>query len=470
MNNPFNHSENYQNYLMSLPKELYIKILENLFLGIFVSDQKGKTIYVNPSISRHYGKLPEDLVGDSDWGKWEGIIYPPAFKQMLSEKRTLIYRQKNMLSKTHMEVINTPVMKEDDPDNLDFTVYVIQENFSDIDFDADAKLMDKPEKVKKHQRRNIVGESHTFLKQIVELEHIANSDLSILLLGESGTGKTLIAKHIHQCSDRALAPFVSINCGAIPDNLLESELFGYATGSFTGASNRGKKGLFESANNGTVFLDEIGDLPLNLQVKILHAIENKSFIPVGGTTPVHVDVRIISATNKDLKTAIAEKTFREDLYWRIGSFISHIPSLRERKADIIPLSLHYLKNQNIKHRTNKVFHSLTILALVNYDWPGNIRELKNVIERMYILNRGTIIYENKVPDEIQMQVSKKNEQVYYSYDHLLDQIKAYLIQDTYNREKTSVAVAEKLSISQSKANRLIRKYCSKDALSQEDET
>jgi transcriptional regulator with PAS, ATPase and Fis domain len=459
MNNPFNHTEAYQNYLRSLPKELYIKILENLFLGIFVSDQKGKTIYVNPAISRHYGKLPEDLIGDSDWGKWEGIIYPPAFKQMLTEKRPLIYRQKNMLSRNHMDIINAPVMKEDDPDNIDFTVYVIQENFSDVDFDADAKIMQKPAKARKHERRNIVGESHAFLKRIVELEHIAKSDMSVLLLGESGTGKTLIAKHIHQCSDRAFGPFISINCGAIPDNLLESELFGYASGSFTGANTKGKKGLLESADKGTVFLDEIGDLPLNLQVKMLHAIENKSFLPVGGTTPIHVDIQIISATNKNLKAAIATKTFREDLYWRIGSFISYIPPLRERKEDIIPLSLHYLKKQNVKNGTHKVFYSLTLLALVNYDWPGNIRELKNVIERMYVLTSGSIIYENKVPEEIQMDIPKNNEKFYYSYDQLLNQIKTYIIQDSYNRKKTSVAVAEELGISQSKASRLIRKYC-----------
>ena len=255
---------------------------------------------------------------------------------------------------------------------------------------------------------------------------------------------------------------MSINCGAIPDNLLESELFGYASGSFTGANTRGKKGLLESADKGTVFLDEIGDLPLNLQVKLLHAIESKSFLPVGGTTPVHVDVRIISATNKDLKTAIAQKNFREDLYWRIGSFISYIPPLRERKEDIIPLSLHYLKKQNLKYGTNKVFYSLTLLALVNYDWPGNIRELKNVIERMYVLTSGSIIYESKVPEEIRMHVPRTDDKFYYSYDQLLDQVKSYIIQDCYSRRKTSVGVAEELGITQSKASRLIRKYCAKE--------
>ncbi|NLN98467.1 MAG: PAS domain-containing protein, partial [Eubacteriaceae bacterium] len=139
MKNIFNHSEDYLDYLRSLPKELYIKILENLFLGVFVSDENGKTIYANPAITRHYGKRPQDLVGDSDWGKWEGVIYPPAFRQMLVDKKTLIYRQKNNLTGNYMEVIDTPVMKEEDFKELDFTVYVIQENFKDQDFDADAK-------------------------------------------------------------------------------------------------------------------------------------------------------------------------------------------------------------------------------------------------------------------------------------------------------------------------------------------
>lgn len=154
--------------------------------------------------------------------------------------------------------------------------------------------------------------------------------------------------------------------------------------------------------------------------------------------------------------------FREDLYWRIGSFISYIPPLRERKEDIIPLSLHYLKKQNLKYGTNKVFYSLTLLALVHYDWPGNIRELKNVIERMYVLTSGSIIYESKVPEEIRMHVPQTDDKFYHSYDQLLDQVKSYIIQDCYSRKKTSVGVAEELGITQSKASRLIRKYCAKE--------
>ncbi len=462
MKNIFNHSEDYLDYLRSLPKELYIKILENLFLGVFVSDENGKTIYANPAITRHYGKRPQDLVGDSDWGKWEGVIYPPAFRQMLVDKKTLIYRQKNNLTGNYMEVIDTPVMKEEDFKELDFTVYVIQENFKDQDFDADAKLMKRPKAAQKHQhiRRKLVGESHLFLKKILELERVAKSDMSILLLGERGTGKTLIAKHIHDCSDRAYGRFMSINCGAIQKNLIESELFGYAPDSFTGASAKGKKGLFELANKGTVFLDEIGDLPIESQVKLLHAIENKSYLPVGGTEAVEVDVRIIAATNKDIKAAIAEKTFREDLYWRIGTFESHLPPLRERREDICPLALRFLKDLNLKYVTNTVFDTVTLLTLLNYDWPGNVRELKNVIERIFVLTSGSIIYENKIPEEMRLQTAQMSGKRRIHYDQIIDQLKAYIIQDCYQRKKTTVAVVKELGISQPKASRLIRKYCS----------
>ncbi|NLN97277.1 MAG: sigma 54-interacting transcriptional regulator, partial [Eubacteriaceae bacterium] len=322
--------------------------------------------------------------------------------------------------------------------------------------------MKRPKAAQKHQhiRRKLVGESHLFLKKILELERVAKSDMSILLLGESGTGKTLIAKHIHDCSDRAYGRFMSINCGAIQKNLIESELFGYAPDSFTGASAKGKKGLFELANKGTVFLDEIGDLPIESQVKLLHAIENKSYLPVGGTEAVEVDVRIIAATNKDIKAAIAEKTFREDLYWRIGTFESHLPPLRERREDICPLALRFLKDLNLKYVTNKVFDTVTLLTLLNYDWPGNVRELKNVIERIFVLTSGSIIYENKIPEEMRLQTAQMSGKRRIHYDQIIDQLKAYIIQDCYQRKKTTVAVVKELGISQPKASRLIRKYCS----------
>ncbi|WP_026394211.1 sigma-54 interaction domain-containing protein [Acetobacterium malicum] len=457
MDNPFNHSQEYQNYLLSLPKELYIKILENLFLGIFVSDVNGRTIYVNPAISRHYGKLPEELVNYNDWGKWEGIIYPPAYKQILIDKKPLVYRQKNNLSRNYMVTITNPVMKEANKDEIDFTVHVIQENFTN--FDADAKDMPTQKIAKANQRRKIIGDSHIFLKRIVELEKVAKSDMAILLLGESGTGKTLIAEYIHNTSARKNEAFMSINCGAIPDNLLESELFGYVPGAFSGASKFGKKGLFEHAHKGTIFLDEIGDLPLNLQVKLLHVLESNEFLPVGGTTPIHVDVRIVSATNKNINEQIQDKKFREDLYWRINSFTSYIPALRERKEDIILLALHYLKKYNLKNNTNKVFYPLTLLALMRYDWPGNVRELRNIVERMYVLTAGNIIYETKLPDELRHENEIQKETYFSSYDKLLDQFKFHLINDAYNRHHTSTGVAKELGISQPKAHRLIKQYC-----------
>jgi transcriptional regulator with PAS, ATPase and Fis domain len=225
---------------------------------------------------------------------------------------------------------------------------------------------------------------------------VAPTDLSVLIIGESGTGKELIANAIHNLSKRTGKQLISVNCGAIPEGILESELFGHEKGSFTGAIGQ-KKGYFEAANKGTIFLDEIGEMPLNTQVKLLRVLENSEFMRVGGTEIQKVDVRIIAATNKDLESAVQTNEFRRDLYYRLKAITLHIPPLRNRKQDIPGLvklfAQDYIEKNNI---TFKGFAPEAIDLLMDYHWPGNVRELRNFVETAIILNRGEIVHSGYV--------------------------------------------------------------------------
>lgn len=248
---------------------------------------------------------------------------------------------------------------------------------------------------------NIIGES-TQIKCLMEvLDKVAHSEAStVLVQGESGTGKELVAKWIHYSSSRAEKPFIAINCAAVPAALLESELFGHEKGAFTDAKST-QKGLFELADGGTVFLDEIGDMEMGMQAKLLRFLEDRSFRRIGGSRVFTVDVRIISATNKDLQKSIVEKTFRNDLYYRLQVIPIFLPSLRERKEDIIPLAVHFISQYN--KTFNKKIRGLTEMAeriMTGYSWPGNVRELKNVIERAIILGAGETLLPEHLPLEI----------------------------------------------------------------------
>lgn len=234
----------------------------------------------------------------------------------------------------------------------------------------------------------IIGQSSATKNMVLMIGKVAQAEAPVFLRGESGTGKSLIAETIHKFSKRSQKPFVTINCPSIPSGLLESELFGHEKGSFTSAI-RTKEGKFEIADQGTVFLDEIGDLPLDLQVKILRVIQNKEFERVGGLKTIKKDVRIIAATNKDIEKAVTEGKFREDLYYRLNVLPVYIPPLRERSEDIGTLAEHFIELYS--QREKKTFNKLSgeVLDLIlNYSWPGNIRELENVIERAVILSRG----------------------------------------------------------------------------------
>ncbi len=248
------------------------------------------------------------------------------------------------------------------------------------------------------------------------VNRIAKASTTVMIYGETGTGKELIADLIHKNSERASKPFVPIDCTSLPENLLESELFGHEKGAFTGAVGL-KKGLFQVANEGTVFLDEIGELPLTLQAKILRVLETKSFRRVGGERYLEADVRIVAATNRDLRKLIDEERFRSDLFYRLNVVPIYLPSLRDRKEDIFPLIEYFVQlfNKKIGRNISNVSNQ-ALKFLIDYDWPGNIRELKNVIEHMVITSKGNIIGMRNLPTEIR-DIDKD---VGYRSDHLVE--------------------------------------------------
>jgi len=243
----------------------------------------------------------------------------------------------------------------------------------------------------------IIGTSET-LRQVFRLvEKVADTNASVLIEGESGTGKELIARAIHYKSRRAARPFLAVNCGALPESILESELFGHTKGAFTGATGD-KKGLFRSADGGTLLLDEIGEMPLALQVKLLRALQEHEVTPIGSSVPVRFDARIIAATNKNLETEIAEGRFREDLFYRLNVIEIALPPLRERREDVPLLIKHFIAEvAGEQNATEKIISREAMSALINYHWQGNVRELRNAIERAFILSNDEIELENLPP-------------------------------------------------------------------------
>ncbi len=238
----------------------------------------------------------------------------------------------------------------------------------------------------------IIGKSDKLKKVVHTAERLAHADTTVLVIGESGSGKELIARLIHEKSERLDGPFISINCGAIPKELAESELFGYEKGAFTGAMDKMRQGKFELANRGTILLDEVGELTQELQVKLLRVLETKRFYRLGGSKEVSVDVRIVAATNKNLKEAVEKGAFREDLYYRLNIAQLHVPSLRERVEDIALLANTFLEEFNRKFgKSIKGFTPEAIKAMETYSWPGNVRELKNAIERIALLETDTVV-------------------------------------------------------------------------------
>lgn len=311
--------------------------------------------------------------------------------------------------------------------------------------------------------KDIVAQSTSMRELLRTAEQVARVDCTVLLISESGTGKEVLAKLIHEQSGRP-GPMVTVNCGAIPENLLESELFGYDHGAFTGAKKEGNAGKFEQAHTGTIFLDEIGDIPLHLQVKLLRVLQEKEIMRIGGGRAKKIDTRVIAATNKDLYKMVLEGSFREDLYYRLNVIPLKIPPLRERREDIMPLIYFFKKKFEEKYKVKRDCSSQVAQIFMSYEWPGNVRELENVIERIYVISAPNEMISSEMLIRDYLNINRQNHLKGSVSVHSLsplntavEEVERQLITMALNRFRTLKQVALALEVDESTISRKIKK-------------
>jgi transcriptional regulator with PAS, ATPase and Fis domain len=308
---------------------------------------------------------------------------------------------------------------------------------------------------------NLISRNENMNRIIDLINRISRTNANVVLTGETGVGKSMVANIIHQNSTRSDKPFVRIDCGTIPVNLIESELFGYEPGAFTGAGAKGKIGKIEVANGSTLFLDEISELSLEMQVRLLSAIQQKKIMRVGSIAPIDVDFRLITASNKDLKKEVEKGTFREDLYYRLNVIPIHLPPLRERVEDILPLTLNFLEKFNRLYDKKVVILREVIAIFEEEEWQGNIRQLENLVERLVILSSDGIITPGDLfygMDNCNTFSMGKPAKKSSNLKSAIEAYEEFLIRRSYEKNKTSIAVGNDLGISQTTAARKLRKY------------
>jgi PAS domain S-box-containing protein len=387
--------------------QLLWKLVNASYDGMFLTDSAGIVVYCNDSYQRISGLNREQIIGLQISDLVKDHVIPDAVSPDVIAHKKPLTKVINYYHGVSALVTGTPIF---DGHEL---VWVLS-NVRDI-----TQLNQLKEQVGEYSRRlrqaeRAARDDNKFLAVSKEMEtivktasRVASFSSPVLIQGESGVGKDMLARYIHDCSDVSEnRPFVQINCSAIPETLLESELFGYEAGAFTGASNKGKMGLWELADNGTLFLDEIGEMPLSLQVKMLQVLQTGTIIRIGGTKNIKLNTRIIAASNSDLEKLMAVGRFRQDLYYRLNVIPFRIPPLRERKADLLPLMFYFLEKKNFKFNLNRKLSANAVEILSGYDWPGNVRELNNMIEHLMIMTEGDVIDGKNIPQYIVQSVKK----------------------------------------------------------------
>lgn len=445
-------------------------IIEFSYDGIYITDGEANTIKVNNAYERITGLKKADVLGKNmkDLVK-EGFISQSATLLVLKNKETTTIQQE-FNTGVKVLVSSNPIFDKNGE------IIMVVTNVRDVTqlYELKEQLQRNKEITRKYvseieemrtqllNTSEIVAEDHKTIEIIQLANRIAKVDTTILMLGETGAGKDQIAKHIHKVSKRSKKQFIKVNCGAVPASLIESEFFGYEKGAFTGANKEGKIGLFEMASGGTIFLDEVGELPMEMQVKLLRVLQEMEVVRIGGTKPIKIDVRVLAATNRDLEDMIKKKQFREDLYYRLNVVPLYIPPLRERKQDILPLINFFLSQLNKKYNFNKVFSAEALNCMYEYNWPGNVRELKNIIERAVIMSEADKIKRSDLPKNISgsngMVVTLNTFEEGINLKETLDSIEEKLIKKAYDKYGNVRAAAKSLGIDASTFVRKRQKY------------
>lgn len=450
-----------------LSADTLFEILEHIYNEVYVLDRNMNVIYVNQACCKHYGLFPEEMIGRNHMEFVGKQWYPTVVPQVYETKKTLSVEQVTCAGE---RIVATARPVLDTHGEVEMVVCVTEEPVQhfDVKYFNEGEAGDNGQRQTRLQgsgavHRQALAEEvelmatgHAMRDILRSAEQCAACGITVLIQGESGTGKSILAQHIHRRSNRSGAPFVEVNCAAIPENLLEFELFGCAPHAFTGAPPGGADGLLDAADGGTLFLDEIGEMSLALQAKLLHVLETMRFIPIGGKKEHHVDVRIIAATHKDLREMICAGTFREDLFWRINVMNLYMPPLRERSDEVHGLMHQFLTEFNCRYQSKKKFSQEAEHAMLYYSWPGNIRQLKNVMERLVITIEDDVILEKDLPYEIQKEAA--NAAQHCDFKAFRDACASKIVSQAWEPGMTSRQLSQKLEVSQPTAVRLIQKY------------
>jgi PAS domain S-box-containing protein/TyrR family helix-turn-helix protein len=437
-----------------MDRELLELVFDNVYNGIYLVDGQGVTLGVNRTFEEMSGLSNAELAGRNlrDLVGPDNYFSGAASLLVLDEKRPVTATYSTRTGRKLL-VKGRPIF--DDAGEIRYVINTIWDltvvhTSEKIDADtARSQLLIEEDIITCSER----------MMQVVDLAlRVAVTDSTILLSGESGSGKSLLAKLVHRSSERNKKPLMQINCAAIPETLIESELFGYQPGAFTGADRRGRAGLFEMADGGTVFLDEISELPLHIQSKLLGVLQDRSFFRIGGRKAQTVDVRIIAATNKDLPTLVAERRFREDLFYRLNVVPIHIPPLRERRDEIPALIRYFVDKFNRKHNCYKNFSPELVAQLVSRPWPGNIRELENAVERIIVTSEAEVI----TPEKISGPVPGDSLAAGLPLKNLLCEQEDEILRQAYRQHGSTRKVAQALGISQASASRKLRRALKAD--------
>lgn len=459
-------------YIKDLNMDLHA-ILSSIYDEILVVNAKGELIRFSENIIQDFWKVDlKELIGKNILELEEQGLFTPSVTRLVIEKGKKVSVVQETKTGRKILAVGNPVYNEQN--ELDRIIIASRDITETTRLKSELQEIRKISEQYKKELDNFKSKDR-FLKKLIycspkmekiinQAKKIADFSSTVLLHGESGVGKEVIAQAIHQLGKRSEKPFLKLNCGAIPENLLESELFGYAKGAFTGADRNGKEGYFKQADEGILFLDEIGEMPMHLQVKLLRILQEQEVIPIGSTTPIKINVQIIAATNKRLEKMVEEGTFREDLFYRLNVIPIHIPPLRERTEDISLLAFHFLQQLNEKYDRNYHLTPDAVNVLEYYSWPGNVRELQNIIERLVVTADHTAIdaefvsqflslgYDNKKMKPVITRVIPLQEAI----DHVEEQ----LIVLAMSQYKTTTKAAKALGISQSSVSRKYQKILS----------
>ena len=442
-------------------------ILESSIDGITIADGEGTILRVNSSYAQIAGVSAESLVGKSVYELAEQGIFSPSGTQLALERKkpsTVTQFFRNGTRQT----LNTsnPVFNDDG------SLHRVVTNVRDMsevhslrtELEESKVLIDHyAHLLEKMARQQTVEGHHASNNSVMQAMYLraleyASVYAPVLITGESGVGKELVADFIHSNSQRKNKPFLKINCGAVPEQLLEAELFGYEGGAFTGARKQGRTGLFEVANGGTVFLDEVGEMPLALQVKLLRFVQHREFYRLGGNRLFSVDVRIIAATNRDLEAMVGERSFRADLFYRLNVLSLSVPPLRERIEDIVPLANHFLQKFNAQYAHEKFLSPEVCDLFEAYSWPGNVREMANLLERLTIIRTGDVISPAHLPEHMRKQARDMRPKDYSTYRESLDSFEKDYWSTMLKRYKSYRQAAVELGVNHSTIVKKVARY------------